>query len=244
MLAYCVSPNYLEFIMNEFKSMETVMQGYGNFRAAAVNLISVNKSDLLGCIIVANQINIKDKWFREFLRKLNLTGKTRVVIAVSSVENLKQIASLKSKYHNLEMFGLSDYTMTDLFVRHELLGTLLKETEEYVRIKSAEKDYSKVLDTAGSSYSALVHRDVELCQMDTIKLTKSFEEAVIEDDSLGLIQSPVFKEIRMLRIKMMYGQAELQDFYTELDMCKTLSGTNKYLGISMVEVMKGELLNG
>lgn len=244
MLVYCVSPNYLEFMMEEFKMLDTVMQGYGNFKDASANLLSINKSDLLGVLVVADIVKVNNKNFQDFLSKLNLTGKVRIVFAVKTSDNLREISSLKHKYPNLEMYGLSDYVMTDVFIRHELLGTLLKETDAYVRIKSATTDYSKVLNTGGSSYSALVHKDVELCEQDNVKLNLNYDEAVIQDDNLPLIQSEVFKEIRMLKIKYYHGEAELQDFYDSLKLCDSLNGTNKWLAISIIHIMKEGYLHG
>lgn len=232
MLVYCVSPNHLESIMDEFKKLNTILQGYGNFKMASEKIITVNKQELLGVIIVADAINYKGKWFNRFLYKLNLMGKTRVVIAVNSQDNLNEISTITKQYNNLDFYGVSDYILTDKFIRHDLLGTLLSDVPAYIRIGKTDKDRSAVLNTNGSYYAPLVSSDIINCSMD-VKIRSSVENAIIEDDYLNLISNDLIKELRILKIKTYYGKSSIDEMIEMKSNLETLTGKTKCFALSI-----------
>lgn len=212
MLVYCMSPDYLEDLSKEIPSPTLKMQGYGNFKECIEQLVTVNKKELLGVIIVAEYLDVKDKMFSNLLRKINLTGPTRVVVAVNQEAEtvVTFLKETKKRYTDLELFFASDFLMSDYFIMHELVGTLFQDKEPYKKLKKA-KSYEICLQQDNITMTPLVPRDILLCCSD-VKIRESAADAIVEDDFIQRITDSDLQQLRKYLIKAEHKELFENDF--------------------------------
>lgn len=240
-MVYCMSPDYLNDLVREFEGLHVVLQGYGNFKDCAEQLITVNKADLLGVVIVANQLDLKDPNCDLFFAKLNIIGPVRVVIAVNgdTQEPLQYFGKIKKKYNKLELYFLNDWLMSDYFIVHELIGTLLKDVPAYKDLLNKESGKASFLDTSGNVFKYLVSPDIIKCIAD-VKVRENAEDAVREDDVIPVILSDNIKELRAFYIHATLGNLTRAELTNVEEIVNEFRGSTNFVFINEIyNIIKG-----
>ena len=128
-----VSPDYLEAIYKESQDMSFKIQGYGNFLDAIEGLMYVNKSHLLGCCLVSENLRkIKKTDLLKFLRKLELVSTTEDSLFLFALQNEQDLKSIDTKsFKGIKFMHISGIDLiTDLSIRRDIFGTMLIENRK------------------------------------------------------------------------------------------------------------------
>lgn len=128
---FAVSPDYLEVMYQEAIKYDFVLQGYGNIAMALQGLLQVNVSEILGFVVLVDNIsNLKHDLYNLFFA-LDLIESPKKLLLVSRGQNPFNVEELKNDYPHVnfhQLFGLE--VITDEVINREIFGSILLDNYE------------------------------------------------------------------------------------------------------------------
>lgn len=182
---YVISPCYLRAIYQTAKDYSFDLQGYGNWDSAIQGLSMTNISNIKGFVYLDENLPTDVSSMSNFLRTvdvMSVLGPKPFVVALHNSERLTGILS-KLKLKNLTFFLHEFDILTDLDIKQNIFGTLLRKIESPYKLfeetKSNKKSYLKSLSFTPALSSASVK------VLDSVVVRPTVRETEIEDRHLS-----------------------------------------------------------
>jgi len=128
---FVVSPDYLDVLYHEAIKYDFVLQGYGDVSKALQGLLQVNVSDVLGFVVLADNIeSIAEDLYNLFFA-IDLIESPKKLLLVSRGSNPFDIAVLKKDYPHVNFHQLLNLeVITDEIINREVFGSILLDNYE------------------------------------------------------------------------------------------------------------------
>lgn len=197
---FVVSPDYMDALYKESKSYSFDLQGYGSFKEANAGILRTNVSDILGFVILAEELpsegSLEYQHLLTFIRRCNsLKSNRKFVIASSATISSKLLKLLKSQ-KNLRVFISSRFdSVTDVVINKNVFGSILLDNYNPYSFKNKEEENWKDYGSPSLRFLPIVNSASTACISKVDKLD-TFERT-LENDK-------VFRELSQAKSEMLH----------------------------------------
>lgn len=226
-IIYCVSPDYARYILNESRPFSFDVKIFPSCEIAYDNLVSNNQNNILGYILLYDEIPEDPSDMINFINFINLVGdkETVVILAIRHAKGFN-ILMQYLEIDNIEFLHITDFEcVTDTFIKRNLFGSIL--------IRKFPPYMDKVTTFSSSSKFQLNDRLFPILPKDILAILSPIERLItlqytLESDSVlnEFKDNSLVHYLRLNRIKKAFG--EETDYDGMMDRVES-SGVNKVL---------------
>lgn len=192
MYIVAVSPEHTRGLSEEIKPYSHSLAAYGNFEAASSGLRKLNSAEILGFLIILEDIPDDLQAFIKYIKRCNMisTGspvRKRLVIALQDQSDDIKFSDT-SIFSELDFYRLRYERMTDSFIKRDLFGLLLRaQNHPYKKKESVSVDFAKYSSKQSLQYNPLFS-PVDMLALEDVQLRDDLHHTLVEDLPLAKLQ--------------------------------------------------------
>lgn len=236
-IIYCVSPDYARYLALESAPFSFDVKVFPNCGLAYDNLVANNQSNIIGYVLLYEEIPNDPTELVDFINFINLIG-SKDTIVILAIRNAKGFPMLMDylEVDNIEFLNIIDFeVVTDTFIKRNLFGSILiRKYTPYVDKITMFKNSSTY--QSNSNLVPVLPNDIlgilsPINRLVTLKHTIEADR-VLEDFK----DNPLVYYLRLNRIKRLFD--EEVDFDGMMDRIES-SNVNKILYSVLCVMIEG-----
>ena len=232
---YVVSPEYLMPIVEQSKDYSFKVKGFPDCTRAYNNLAGTNQANILGYILVYEEVPDNSTDLVEFINFVNLIGTkdTIVLVAFRDTDGFEQLMDFL-ELDNITFMYYNDFeVLTDLVIRRNLFGSIL------VRKFRPYRDIDEPLNLVttynqNSNIVPVLPKDILVILSPIIKYDSS-QHTIDNDVVVESYKDSIICYLRINRIKRMFD--EEVDFDGMMSRINNTEGIDKVLYSTVVNMI-------
>lgn len=232
---YVVSPEYLMPIVEQSKDYSFKVKGFSDCTRAYNNLAGTNQANILGYILVYEEVPDNSTDLVEFINFVNLIGTkdTIVLVAFRDIDGFEQLMDFL-ELDNITFMYYNDFeVLTDLVIRRNLFGSIL------VRKFRPYRDIDEPLNLVttynqNSNIVPVLPKDILVILSPIIKYDNS-QHTIDNDVVVESYKDSIICYLRINRIKRMFD--EEVDFDGMMSRINNMEGIDKVLYSTVVNML-------
>lgn len=232
---YVVSPEYLMPIVEQSKDYSFKVKGFSDCTRAYNNLAGTNQANILGYILVYEEVPDNSTDLVEFINFVNLIGTkdTIVLVAFRYTDGFEQLMDFL-ELDNITFMYYNDFeVLTDLVIRRNLFGSIL------VRKFRPYRDIDEPLNLVttynqNSNIVPVLPKDILVILSPIIKYDSS-QHTIDNDVVVESYKDSIICYLRINRIKRMFD--EEVDFDGMMSRINNTEGIDKVLYSTVVNMI-------
>ena len=185
---YCVSDCYLRALVAESKPYSFEVKACCSLEEGLNQLKYLNLSEIRGFVILIEEITNDDKYFYnlvDLINSINLIGSGQpVVLAICNSDGYQSLDGYLET-DNISLFLVDDIDfMTDIVIRRDIYGTIIKETSSpYVSKSKAKNVYDGQEEFSSSNVKPLFRENIQRL-VEPVVVAPNINRAIENDDVL------------------------------------------------------------
>ena len=232
---YVVSPEYLMPIVEQSKDYSFKVKGFSDCTRAYNNLAGTNQANILGYILVYEEVPDNSTDLVEFINFVNLIGTKYniVLVAFRDTDGFEQLMDFL-ELDNITFMYYNDFeVLTDLVIRRNLFGSIL------VRKFRPYRDIDEPLNLVttynqNSNIVPVLPKDILVILSPIIKYDSS-QHTIDNDVVVESYKGSIICYLRINRIKRMFD--EEVDFDGMMSRINNTEGIDKVLYSTVVNMI-------
>ena len=178
---FVVSPDYLDALYHEAIKYDFVLQGYGDISKALQGLLQVNVSDVLGFVVLVDNIELIAEDLYNLFFAIDLIESSKKLLLVSRGSNPFDIVALKKDYPHVNFHQLLNLeVITDEIINREVFGSILLDNYEPYVFNDKKNQPTRIERTEYLSFNPVIPSYVTDC-LNTVLIMNTVEQTLEAD---------------------------------------------------------------
>lgn len=236
---YVVSPDYLMPVIRQSRDYSFKIKGFSDCKRAYNNLATTNQANILGYILLYEEVPDNSTDLVEFINFLNLIGDkdTLVLLSFKDTDGFEQLLSYL-EVDNITFMYYNDFeVLTDLVIKRNLFGSILirrfrpyKDIDEPLNLVTTYNQNSNVVP--------VLPKDILMILSPIVKYDNS-QHTIDNDVVIQSYKDSIICYLRINRIKRQFG--EEVDYEGMINRVNSVEGIDKVLYTTVVNMISSGL---
>lgn len=209
---YVISPHFLRPIVAESEDFSFAIKGYPTVGEGRRKFTYTNLEDIQGFIFCFYELPKKLRALADFITYLDTLCSKPVVICCCVKDGMDLL--LKNVSHdNIKLFVRCPVEeLTDVVIRRDLFGTIIRETTEPYPELNPPKEIKQHDVVKSIRYESILPNDINKLY-DPVIVTKDYSVALKSDKPLVYLKdrSDILAYLRRLKIQVAYDKVDSED---------------------------------